>query len=198
MKAMLENEHRCFLFDLMADPKFREWGVLVDTPRDALRLASRTENFHIRMQFSDVEAFDAMCSLCVRKPFGLEVLNSTCIAVDELSLLCNSHWIPEHLEQLIRLGRHTDARLIATTQRPPDINQLVLSQAREWHLFQMHLPRDVDYLKKFVPDIERVRSLPRGEAILWTPSQNPEGEEVYEEEEAEEKTDVDDSDNVEG
>jgi hypothetical protein len=196
LQQMLEHEHRCFLFDLMADPKFQEWGVLVDSPKDALRLASRTENFHIRMQFDDVDAFDFICSLCVKQPHGLEVLNSSCVAVDELSLLCTPHWIPEHLANLIRLGRHTDAKFIATTQRPPDINQLVLSQAREWHLFQMHLPRDVDYLKKFVPDIERVRSLPRGEAIVWTPSQVQDREEeevVSDQEETETQTDEEES-----
>jgi len=169
MSELVRREKRCILFDLMADPKFEDWGVIVDNCKDLVKLATKTERFNIRVQFDEVERFDFICSLTLRKPHGLEVLPDTCIAVDEISSFCSPYYMPKYFGGLIRLGRHSNARFIGTTQRPPDINPLILSQAKEWYLFQMHLPRDVEYLKKFVPEIDKVRTLKIGEYILWTP-----------------------------
>lgn len=172
MKELLAKEPRVLLFDLMADPKFQEWGILVESCEDVVKLARRTEKFHIRLQFDDVERFDFICKLLVKSPHGLEAFPKTCIAVDEVSMFCSPYFMPQSFKDLIRLGRHTEASFIGTTQRPPDIHTLILSQAKEWYLFQMHLPRDIDYLKKFVPDIERARNLKTGEHILWKPTSN--------------------------
>lgn len=174
MRELVSAESRIFIFDLMADPKFSDFGVTVESAEDALHLALKSGNkgsFRIRLQFSDVERFAFLCSALIKKPHGRGLLNNSCIAVDELSLFCTSYWAPEELKSLIRLGRHTGARMIATSQRPADIHSLILSQTKELYLFQMHLPRDVDYLRKFVPDIERVKILKRGEFILWTPGE---------------------------
>lgn len=169
MKELLAPEGRVILFDLMADPKFQEWGVLVESCEDVVKLAARTEKFHIRVQFDDVERFDFLCKLLVKSPHGHGAFPNTLIAVDEVSMFCSPYFMPQSFKDLIRLGRHTGAKFLGTTQRPPDIHTLILSQAKEWYIFQMHLPRDIDYLKKFVPDIERARNLKTGECILWTP-----------------------------
>lgn len=170
MRELLEREERCILFDLMADPKFENWGVLVNSCSDAVALATRTPKFRIRLQTDNVDQFDFMCKLLVKTPHGYGVLQHATIAVDEVSMFCSPYWAPDGLKDLIRLGRHTGGRFIATTQRPPDIHSLILSQTKEWYLFQMHLPRDVDYLAKFVPEIQRVKTLKTGEFILWKPS----------------------------
>jgi hypothetical protein len=174
MRELISSEPRIFVFDLMADPQFSDFGVTVETAEDAIHLALKSGargNFRIRLQFADVERFAFLCSALVKKPHGRGLLYNSCIAVDELSLFCSSYWAPEELKVLIRLGRHSGARLIATSQRPADIYSLILSQTKELYLFQMHLPRDVDYLRKFVPEIERVKNLKRGEFILWTPNE---------------------------
>lgn len=170
MKELLSKEERVLLFDLMADPKFQNWGIAVDNYRDAYRLAAKTKKFHIRLQTDKVEEFDFLCRLLVKKPHGEEVFPNTLIAVDEISMFCSPYYMPQSFKDLIRLGRHTGAKFMGTTQRPPDIHSLILSQAKEWYIFQMHLPRDLETLKKFVPDIERARNLKTGEFILWTPT----------------------------
>lgn len=146
----------------MGDPKLEDWGIKVDTLQDAVALAGRTSRFRIRMQFDDVERFDTLCYIAMK-------MGNVTVAVDEISMFTSPYWCPDNLKQIVRLGRHRNVRFIATTQRPPDIHSLILSQAKTWYLFQMHLPRDVDYLKKFVPNIERVMQLGTGEFILWQP-----------------------------
>lgn len=163
MRELLYGESRCFLFDLMADPKLEEWGILCDTVKDAVHLAGKGGNFRIRMQFSQVERFDFICK------FAMEIGDCS-IYVDELALFCSPHWMPDNMQNVIRLGRHQGVRFVATTQRPPDIHSLVLSQAKRWYLFQTHLPRDIQFLRQFVPDIERVLNLPVGECIVWSPT----------------------------
>src|SRR4029077_9704017 len=102
MRELLNREHRCFLFDLMADEKFQNWGILVDNAEDAVRLASKTEKFRVRMQFDSVEQFDFICRLHVKQPHGLQFFENSTIAVDELAMFCSSAWMPEHLKNVIR------------------------------------------------------------------------------------------------
>lgn len=170
MRELLSLESRCFLFDTMADPKFQDWGVLVDSVEDAIHLASKTPRFHIRMEFSDVERFDFLCRTMVKKPHGYELFNACTLAVDELALFTNPHWMPPGLNDLVRLGRHTGGKLIATTQRPPDINIFIRSQCKENYLFQMHEKADLDTFRNRLPDVDRLSRLKIGEYILWNPT----------------------------
>jgi hypothetical protein len=153
----------------MADEKFETWGVLVDSLTDAIKLASKTPKFRIRMQFDEEERFDFLCKTLIKQPHGLEVFRDCCIAVDELAMFVSSQWMPDNLRNLIRLGRHTGAGLIATTQRPPDIHPFIRSQAKQQYLFQMHEPADLQVFAKRVPQVERLTQLRIGEYILWQP-----------------------------
>jgi hypothetical protein len=153
----------------MADPKFQDWGILVDNLEDGIKLATRQPKYRVRMQFSSMEQFEMLCYFHVKRPHGAEVFWNSLIAVDELAFFCSSAWIPPNLTNVIRLGRHNQARFIATTQRPPDINTFIRSQAKEQYLFQMHEPGDLDYFRKRIPNVEQLTQLKRGQYILWTP-----------------------------
>lgn len=160
---------RQFIFDTMADEKLERYGVLVSGAADAIALAAKSGSrgpFHIRLQVDDAGQFAMVCQAAMR-------LGNCCLWVDELSLFCSSAWIPEDFRKVIRLGRHRAVSVRATTQRPPDIQTLILSQTKEVYLFQMHLPNDIDYLNKFIPNVERCKTLARGQYILWTPGTQP-------------------------
>jgi hypothetical protein len=162
----LTAENRTFVFDTMADEKLAHYGVLCGSVTDVIELSTKkttSNNFHIRMQFDAPAQFAFVCKVAME-------LGECTIAVDELSLFCSSQWMPEELRKVIRLGRHRKVRFMATTQRPADIQSLILSQTKEAYIFQMHLPNDVDYLGKFIPGLERAQNLKQGEYILWTPS----------------------------
>jgi DNA helicase HerA-like ATPase len=170
MRELLNEERRVFLFDTMADPKFEDYGILCDEVADGVALASKTPNFRVRFQFSDLERFDFVCRLLVKKPHGYEAFTNVCLAVDELALFTNPHWMPPGLNDLTRLGRHTGAKLLATTQRPPDINIFIRSQCKENYLFQMHEKADLDTFRNRLPEPERLVRLKIGEYMLWNPT----------------------------
>jgi hypothetical protein len=170
MRELLREEKRCFLFDTMADPKFEDFGVVCDTVEDAVALAGKTENFRIRLQFSDVERFDFICRLMVKRPHGYQAFTECTLAVDELALFTSPHWMPPGLNDLVRLGRHTGGKLIATTQRPPDINIFIRSQCKENYLFQMHEKADLDTFRGRLENPEELVKLKIGEYKLWNPS----------------------------
>lgn len=156
---------RQFIFDTMADEKLERYGVVCSGAADAVALAAKSGTagpFHIRLQVDDPGQFSIICQAAMR-------LGNCCLWIDELSLFCNSQWIPEDFRKVIRLGRHRAVSVRATTQRPPDIQTLILSQTKEVYLFQMHLPNDIDYLNKFIPNVERCKTLTQGAYILWTP-----------------------------
>jgi hypothetical protein len=170
MRELLRSETRVFLFDTMGDAKFEDFGVICDNVQDAVTLASKTPQFRIRLQFKDEERFDFICRLMVKRPHGHEAFPNCTLAVDELAMFTTPHYMPGGLEDLVRLGRHTNARLIATTQRPPDINIFIRSQCKENYLFQMHEKADLDTFRNRLPDTERLVKLKIGEYILWNPS----------------------------
>lgn len=175
MHKLLLKERRAFLFDLMGAEQFENWGVVCDSLADGLRLAERCIAsdlpYRIRFQFSDVDRFNFLCSLGVKKPHGKGALRDFCIAVDELAMFCSSQWLPSSLENIVRLGRHTGCRFMATTQRAPDIHPFIRSQAKEQYLFQTHEPADLDYYRKRLQEPERLITLKVGECLLWTPGQ---------------------------
>src|SRR5882672_3179938 len=170
LREFLDEEDRCLCFDPGGDALLESWGVAVTNCRDAVHLATKTPRFRIRMLFNKAEQFNFMCDIAMR-------LGNVTVAIDELALFCTSHWMPDNLEKIIRLGRKERTELgingrvsfIGTTQRPPDVHNFILSQAKDWYIFQMHLPQHVDYLRKFVPGIERALNLKQGEFIRWTP-----------------------------
>src|SRR5438477_214086 len=95
MEELLRSSHRVFLFDLMGDRKFDNWGVLCEDCESAIHLARRTPKFRIRLQFAEPERFNFMCRLLVKRPMGLEAFQDTLIAVDELSMFCSPQWMPD-------------------------------------------------------------------------------------------------------
>jgi hypothetical protein len=164
-----QEDSNVILFDTMADEKLARFGILVDSAADMTVLATKetqSKKFHIRIQSDDTVIFDHACQLAMK-------LGNVRIAVDELSMFCNSNYMPPEFKKLVRLGRHKNAGLMATTQRPPDIQALIISQCQEMYLFQMHLPNDVRYLSQFVPDTDRLLNLKRGQFILWNPQSQP-------------------------
>ena len=146
------------------------WGVMVNSIADAVHLACKSPRFRIRLHTTNVEAFNFVCDVAMQ-------LGNCTIAVDEIALYCSSHYMPEKLARLIRLGRKArpDLRIggrtafIGTTQRPSDIHNFILSQCKEWYIFQMHLPQHIAYLRGFVPQIEQAITLKQGEYLLWNP-----------------------------
>lgn len=170
MRELLAKEDRVFLFNTMSDEKFEDWGVTCDTIQDAITLAQKTEKFRIKLEFTDEQRFDFLCRCMVKAPMGYAVFRNCVLAVDELALFTKPQYMPEGLRLLVRLGRHTGARLIATTQRPPDINIFIRSQCKENYLFQMHEKVDLDTFRGRVPDVDKLVKLKIGEYILWNPS----------------------------
>jgi len=169
MRELLRSEDRCILFDTMADEKFEDWGVECFAIEDVITLAQKTPKFHIKVQFSDIERFDFLCRTMVKKPFGYGLFTNCTLAVDELAMFTNPHWMPHSLNDLIRLGRHTGARLLATTQRPADINIFIRSQCKENFLFQMHEKGDIDTFRGRLENPERLMDLKIGEYLQWNP-----------------------------
>ncbi len=171
MRKFLESEWRCFLFDMTDDDKFNDWGVGVETCEDAVILASRTPKFRIKLHMDDVHQFDFMCKVA-----GL--MGPCCMAVDEMSFFMSPQWAPEHLKTIIRLGRKRRPNLgingrvafVGTSQRPPDCHSLLMSQAKQWYVFQTHMPRDIQFFRQFIPNPERLVNQQRGEYLLWSPS----------------------------
>src|SRR6516164_983841 len=90
LRELLARYNRVFLFDLMADPKLANWGILVDNLEDGMRLALKQPKYRVRMQFDSMETFDRLCYFHVKKPHGMEVFNNSLIAVDELAFFCSS------------------------------------------------------------------------------------------------------------
>lgn len=167
----LDEEDKVIVFDPTGDEKLEKFGIHVATAKDLvalIRQPTKTGKFRIRLTTDNPELFDFACRV------AMEVGDLT-LAIDEGSSYCNPSWMPKYFKDVVRLGRHAGptghgrVKYMITSQRMPDLNPLILSQAKGWYLFQMHLPRDIEYLKKFVPDIEQCIDLKQGECLIWKP-----------------------------
>lgn len=80
------------------------------------------------------------------------------VVIEELGMHSGPHNLSAGLGELIRMGRHRNVRLVATTQRPADVHKLIISQA-DLVLGRTFETNDVRYLKGFYEEADRLADL---------------------------------------
>jgi hypothetical protein len=67
--------------------------------------------------------------------------------------------MPKGASDLINLGRHHNQGIIADSRRTHRVNNDLTANANHIFLFKHILPKDIDYLKKVVPDADKCKIL---------------------------------------
>ena len=81
------------------------------------------------------------------------------LVVEEAGLLCSPFEFPEAISQVVLRGRHRGISQIYTAQRASTIHRNITSQSDLIVTFRQHEPRDISYLKNFIPDAETLKDL---------------------------------------
>ena len=94
------------------------------------------------------------------------IIKNVLFVIEETDEICNPHFIPEGLSQIIRFGRHWNISLISISKRPASVHRLVTSQANIIYCFKFTEPSDLDYLKTYARiDKETLSNLKQYEYI---------------------------------
>lgn len=72
------------------------------------------------------------------------------IFIDEVSQWTKPQSLAPGMEQIIRMGRHRDVKMVATTHRPADVHKLLISQS-DLVLGRMFETNDLNYIRPFFP-----------------------------------------------
>lgn len=90
------------------------------------------------------------------------------VVLEEIDLLCSPNFIPLHLSESIRRGRHYGVDLIAVSRRPAEVSRLLTSQASRFYIFRFSEPRDLEYFAATFGDETaiRIRALKEHEYIV--------------------------------
>jgi len=90
---------------------------------------------------------------------GFDIPDIT-IVVDECSMYCNPHFLPEEFARLIRYSRKRNIDLIFLARRPSEVHREVTAQANLLVTFIQYEPIDIVYLRsRMGPKAERAKSL---------------------------------------
>jgi len=76
---------------------------------------------------------------------GFDVPDIT-IVVDESSLYCNPHYLPDEIARLVRYSRKRNIDLIFLARRPSEIHRELTAQSNLLVTFIQHEPIDIRYL----------------------------------------------------
>lgn len=75
---------------------------------------------------------------------------SMILAVDEVDRFCGPSWMEPTLDFVVNCGRHRRLSLIYTSRRPQRIARELTSQTREFRIFRMTEPRDIQSLSEYI------------------------------------------------
>lgn len=72
------------------------------------------------------------------------------VAVEETHLFVGKYKMPPHFGSIVRSGRPKGVTWIVVTRRPQDCHNSILGDAEHIFCFEMELPNDIDFMKKWV------------------------------------------------
>lgn len=92
------------------------------------------------------------------------------VVIDEVQFFTSAHYMPEYLKNLLFMGRHQGISVLATTQRPSQINKSILSMSAHVFCGQLHEKNDLKAISNFInEDTEKLVTLPKRTFIYFNP-----------------------------
>ena len=92
------------------------------------------------------------------------------VVVDEVQFFTSAHFIPEYMKNLLFMGRHQGISVLATTQRPSQINKSILSMSSHVFCGQLHEKNDLKAISNFInEDTQTLVTLPKRTFIYFNP-----------------------------
>jgi hypothetical protein len=87
------------------------------------------------------------------------------IYVDELWRFADAQSLPIELETIARMGRSENLELLSSTQHPRDYHRDIRAEVTEWVCFSMDEPGELDAVRHYFREVDKIVSLPRGSFI---------------------------------
>lgn len=95
------------------------------------------------------------------------------VVIDEIQLFSTPQYIPEHLKNLLFIGRHNGISVICITQRPGQLNKSILAQSLHVFCGQLHERNDLRVVSDFInTSQEQIINLKKGSFFHFTPGES--------------------------
>lgn len=109
-------------------------------------------------RFRDILRFQDDDEIAAALAFVWESGNCTLLC-EEVDTLCSPSWIDEHLEKIVKYGRHRKINLVAVSRRLPEVSRMLSSQANRIITFAQAEGLDLSALKVRGFDLAEVAKL---------------------------------------
>ncbi len=136
------------------DENFKVCTCLEDFVRSIVNKAK----FHIILRFESGDYTDAFKIIWI--------IRNCLLIIDELSLFCDVHTIPESLRHIAQRGRLKNISLIWNTQRPANISRNITSQTEFIIAFKLTEINDLRYFWIDKKRFQLLNNLEQGEYII--------------------------------
>jgi len=92
------------------------------------------------------------------------------IVLEEVQNFSSPHVLPKWLKNCLLTGRHQNISVLATTQRPGELNKTILSQCAHIFVGQINEGNDLKYISAFLnQDAKKLVSLPERRFLYFGP-----------------------------
>lgn len=139
-ELILKSDKPVLIWDFLGEYT----GTLIAT--DLFQLKKAVEQVIIKKKKETILVRMSTASFPVVASIVYEIGNFLFV-IEEASAICNPQYIPEELSFNYRYGRHKGIDLLATSQRPAEINRLLTSQSDLIYVFKFVEPLDIKYIK---------------------------------------------------
>jgi hypothetical protein len=144
LRSYIDESPRVVIYDTLGDPEFDKYRRIERFPDLCRFLAGNPAIFRVVYQWqTDVtqeEDFDRVCE-------AVYACRNVVFVVEEVAVFCNPNLIPIPLRKIVALGRHRSLSLYCTSQTPPQIHNLIRSQAHQIVSFNQTEPGHVSWCR---------------------------------------------------
>lgn len=145
VSEIVAEESRVQVIDSLAEYEDCEISVGLEDCLEALVKAEKRKQYRIALRCLALE--DNLDLLRT----AYELREST-LVVEETSLYCSAHSLPDEMSALIRYGRHQELNLVFVARRPSELHRDLTANADVLVTFRQQEPRDLAYLRSFYGD----------------------------------------------
>lgn len=98
---------------------------------------------------------------------GEMVASPHALVIEEASKYCSPYKIDSYLKELVSYGRHWGVSLIFVAQRFAQLNKIITSQADINISFQQTENNDLNGIKPFFNDVDKIRTLEKKQFVVF-------------------------------
>lgn len=165
LRHLLDAHPRVLIYDTLGDPDFDSYRRVSSFPDLCKLLLSNPAIFRVAYSWptdtDQEEDFERVCEAAY-------ACRNIVLVVEEVATFSNANYLPHALRKIVALGRHRALGMFCTSQTPPQVHNLIRSQAHQIISFNQTEPGHIAWCRAVIgPQADHLPYLKPHFSVCW-------------------------------